>query len=58
MCMKFSLYDAMIYVYTNALKDYATPMRKMMSLLNKAIRDVRSVRCFCILFHTDVLRAK
>ena len=56
--MKFSLYDAMIYVYTNALKDYATPMRKMMSLLNKAIRDVRSVRCFCILFHTDVLRAK
>ena len=43
MCMKFGLYDAMIYVYNNGLKDYATPMSTMLSMLKAAIKTARMV---------------
>ncbi|TFY83559.1 hypothetical protein EWM64_g450 [Hericium alpestre] len=41
LCQKYQLYDALIYVYTRALKDYVSPLVELLGLIRKVMQDRR-----------------
>ena len=38
-CQKHNLYDAIIYIYNNAMMDYITPLEKMLRLISVSLSE-------------------
>ena len=44
-CQQHNLYDAIIYIYNNAMLDYITPMEKMLRLISKEMSETSGEVC-------------
>ncbi|PPQ98630.1 hypothetical protein CVT24_003963 [Panaeolus cyanescens] len=48
LCQKYALYDALIYIFTRALKDYVSPVVEMMGLI-RTVQQFRRHQQECLL---------
>ena len=44
-CQKHNLYDAIIYIYNNAMLDYISPVEKMLRLVSRELTETGGEVC-------------